>query len=307
MGVNVQSMKPNHEISSSGKTLQEVTNQNRLKPKEIKVDKSDIPDLERKNDSLPDISEVKDDLNARKTDIKDDLSHELPNPQSSIDLDIPGIEPVPEKSEDTLPNIELPKYPGAQDSTKGELPASNHLTDTKEMESEKRAENTDATDSGQASKEANETRQEGLTDEEKEKVKKETGWSDEIIDAIRSMDEYEVYKKAGLVEAEINGKKCLIRNDIDWNQKDAMGRTNKERVEQGLVPINKDGNVIELHHIGQHKDSPLAELTVQEHRGKENYNIRHDGTKESEIDRQAFAKERAEHWESRANEGDSEK
>lgn len=113
-----------------------------------------------------------------------------------------------------------------------------------------------------------EERQEGLTDEEKAKIKEETGWSDEIIDAISSMEEYEIYKKAGLVEAEINGRKCLIRTDIDWDQKDAMGRTNRERAEQGLPPINKDGKVIELHHIGQHSDSPLAELTTEEHRGK---------------------------------------
>lgn len=144
----------------------------------------------------------------------------------------------------------------------------------------------------------------GLSDEEKAKIKEETGWSDEIIDAIGSWKEYEIYKNAGLVEAEINGKKCLIRNDIDWNQKDAMGRTNKERVEQGLSPINKDGKVIELHHIGQHADSPLAELTSEEHRGKGNDTILHDKTKETEIDRQAFAEERSEHWAARAQESE---
>lgn len=146
-------------------------------------------------------------------------------------------------------------------------------------------------------------KQEGLTDEEKAKIKEETGWSDEIIDAIGSMEEYEIYRNAGLVEAEIDGKKCLVRNDIDWDQKDAMGRTNRERAEQGLSPINKDGKVIELHHIGQYADSPLAELTTEEHRGKGNDIILHNKTKESEIDRQEFAKERNEHWEARANEG----
>lgn len=140
-----------------------------------------------------------------------------------------------------------------------------------------------------------------LTDEEKAKIKQETGWCDEIIDAIGSMEEYEIYKKAGLQEVEMGGKKCLIRNDIDLDQKDAMGRTNRERAEQGLSPINKDGKVIELHHIGQHADSPLAELTPEEHRGKGNDNILHDKTKESEIDRQVFAGERSEHWQARSN------
>lgn len=161
-----------------------------------------------------------------------------------------------------------------------------------------KSETNESSDSDEGTKE-----KEGLTDEEKAKIKEETGWSDEIIDAIGSMEEYEIYKDAGLQEAEIGGKKCLIRNDIDWNQKDAMGRTNKERAEQGLSPINKDGKVIELHHIGQHADSPLAELTPEEHRGKGNDTILHDKTKESEIDRQAFAGERSTHWEARANEG----
>ena len=143
---------------------------------------------------------------------------------------------------------------------------------------------------------------EGLSDEEKQRIKEETGWSDEIVDSIGSWEEYMIYKEAGLVEAEINGKKCLIRSDIDWNQKDSCGRTNKERVEQGYAPIGKDGKPIELHHIGQHADSPLAELTHTEH--KENDGILHNKKIDSEIDRNSFSKERVQHWLSRINEGD---
>lgn len=143
----------------------------------------------------------------------------------------------------------------------------------------------------------------GLSEEEKAKIKELTGWSDEILDAIGSMEEAEVYMKARLKEIEINGKKCLIRDDIDWKQTDEMGRTNQERAEQGLSPITKDGKTVELHHIGQHADSPLAELTTEEHRGKGNDTILHDKTKESEIDRRAFANERSSHWEARAQEG----
>ena len=152
--------------------------------------------------------------------------------------------------------------------------------------------------------ETDENVKEGLTDEEKTKIKEETGWSDEIVDAIGSWKEYEIYKNANLIEAEIDGKKCLIRNDINWNQKDEMGRTNKERAEQGLSPINKDGKVIELHHIGEHSNSPLTELTQEEHRGKGNDGILHDKTKESEINRQAFAEERSNHWSARAQESE---
>ena len=151
------------------------------------------------------------------------------------------------------------------------------------------------------SKEANEspeTRKE-LSDEEKQRIKEETGWSDEIIDAISSMEEYEIYKKADLEETEINGKKCLVRKDIDLEQKDSMGRTNSERMEKGLPPLDKNGRPIELHHIGQKPNSPLAELTTSEHRGKGNDTVLHDKKKESEIDRDKFAEERSEHWKNR--------
>lgn len=148
-----------------------------------------------------------------------------------------------------------------------------------------------------------------LTSEEKQRIKMETGWSDEIIDHISSMAEYEVYKKAGLVEADVGGKKCLIRSDIDWNQKDAMGRTNRERVEAKppdgpLAPITKNGETVELHHIGQHQNSPFAELTQVEHRGKGNNTVMHDTTKsESEINRSVFNDEKKEYWQARANGG----
>lgn len=142
--------------------------------------------------------------------------------------------------------------------------------------------------------------QKGLTQEQKDKIKEETGWSDEIIDAIGSMEEYQIYKDAGLIEAEIDGRKCLINPNIDMDQKDAFGRTNKERMEQGLAPLEKNGNPIELHHIGQKNDSPLAELTQEQHRSKENYSILHDTKKDSEIDRKAFDNERENHWKARA-------
>lgn len=144
---------------------------------------------------------------------------------------------------------------------------------------------------------------EGLSEKDKQKIKEKTGWTYEIVDSVGSTEEYEIYKKAGLEEAEIGGRKCLIRNDIDWEQTDALGRTNKERAEQGLSPLNKDGKVIELHHIGQHADSPLAELTPEEHRGRGNDTILHDKNKVSEIDRQVFADERSAHWLARTNEG----
>ena len=148
--------------------------------------------------------------------------------------------------------------------------------------------------------ENNEVKKE-LTDEEKQKIKEETGWSDGIVDYIRSMKEYEIYKNAGLEEREINGKKCLPRSDIDLDQKDEKGRTNKERMEKGKPPLDKNGESIELHHIGQKSDSPFAELTKSEHIKNGNDTILHDKNKESEIDRLIqFKKEKSDHWKARS-------
>ena len=64
---------------------------------------------------------------------------------------------------------------------------------------------------------------------------------------------------------------------------------------------------IQLHHIGQHKDSPLAELTFEEHRCNGNDIVLHDKSSETEThgegntwdsERQVYWKERAKYNES---------
>lgn len=140
---------------------------------------------------------------------------------------------------------------------------------------------------------------EGLSNEQKEKIHKLTGWSYEVLEKIKSEKEAELYKNAGLKELEVNGKKCLIRDDIDIEQKDEDGITNRQRMERGRPPITKDNNELELHHIGQKEGSPLAELTMEQHRGVGNDSILHDKTKETEINRNEFGKQRHDHWKSR--------
>lgn len=140
---------------------------------------------------------------------------------------------------------------------------------------------------------------------EQPQIKKETNtnnWSKEINNYIKSSEERKIYEDAGLKEAEINGKKCLIRDDINWNQVDEKGRTNQQRAEKGLAPLDKDGNSINLHHIGQHKDSPLAELTSQEHTGNGNDTILHDKTIKTEVHGEGneWDTERSSYWKSRA-------
>lgn len=136
---------------------------------------------------------------------------------------------------------------------------------------------------------------------EMESDKPGTDWSDEITGAVGSMEEYEIYKKAGLTEVEINGKKCLIRQDIEWEKKDEKGRTNQQRIERGLAPLDQEGNAIQLHHIGQHMDSPLAELTFEEHRGGGNDTILHNKSIETETHGEGnhWDNERQNYWKSR--------
>ena len=51
------------------------------------------------------------------------------------------------------------------------------------------------------------------------------------------------------------GKLVAQRNSTFFpNIKDALGRTNRERMKQGLAPIGKDGKAVELHHLKQKND-----------------------------------------------------
>lgn len=153
-----------------------------------------------------------------------------------------------------------------------------------------------------------ETKSEGLTHEEKHRIKEDTGWSDETIENIKNMKQYEILKNAGLIEVEINGKKCLIKETIDLDYEDEDGISNRDRIRLRLAPLDsKTGKPIELHHLGQKADSPLVELTEEEHRtgeyegGKKNQSLWHDKNINSEVhgEGNGWDKERKAHWKAR--------
>ena len=143
-----------------------------------------------------------------------------------------------------------------------------------------------------------------LSQDTREKLK-EKDFSDAVLDCIGSEAEAKIYANAELEGAVISGKVALIRTDIDYDQKDFFGKTNLERMKEGKSPLDNEGRPIELHHIGQKNDSPLAELTVSEHRGKGIDNILHNKLKESEINREDFNIERKEYWKFRADQIDN--
>ena len=141
-------------------------------------------------------------------------------------------------------------------------------------------------------------------------VKLRTGWSDDIISALRSKEEAQIYIAARLVEKRVNGRPALVNPSIDGRafncRKDWLKEkfadydrwkdyNNADLMGEGYPPRDSNGDPYELHHIGQHQDSPFAELTWQQHMGDGNNAILHP-QRESEIDRQQFDHEKAAHW-----------
>ena len=157
----------------------------------------------------------------------------------------------------------------------------------------------------EAGTEGTENKKPSLTEEEKARIKEETGWSDEIVDAIESMDQYEVYKNADLHEAEINGRKCLLK-DIDLDYVDPKtGKTNRELMAEGKSPIDaKTGEKIELHHMGQNFDGPFAELCENSEHGDGNHktlHTSHEGSWRNDPEQKnQYQREKSQHWKTRA-------
>lgn len=136
----------------------------------------------------------------------------------------------------------------------------------------------------------------GLTMNEAATIQKESGYPIEVIKQFHTMEEYQVFKDAGLKTMMINGKTALIRGDIDLNLIDEFGRSNLERMSLGLSPLDANGASFELHHIGQEADATLAILTQTEH----DKAVLHGFKAISEIDRKTFATQRKNFWKTMA-------
>jgi hypothetical protein len=95
----------------------------------------------------------------------------------------------------------------------------------------------------------------------------------------------------------------MQRNDIiDPYRLDDKGRTNIMRMKDGVAAIGPDGKSINLHHIYQTPDGPIAELTDTFH--SVNHGELHkflDHGEPSRIDRAAFDIWRSSYWRQRGN------
>lgn len=138
----------------------------------------------------------------------------------------------------------------------------------------------------------------GLTMNEAALIQKESGFPLEVIKQIKSMEEYLVYKDAGLYTKLVNGKLALVRNiDLEYVSELPNGEkvTNFARMLKGYAPIDPaTGKAYQLHHINQDPNGTLAILTEAEHQG--NSKILNIIGKESEINRSEFDKIRQEFW-----------
>lgn len=138
------------------------------------------------------------------------------------------------------------------------------------------------------------------TDYSQKYIDEHSPYSKDINKNIRKIEELDLYKNIKLEENKINGKSALQRNiDLDYIDPDTV-LSNRERMHKRNAPIDSiSGETIDLHHIGQVNDSPLAELTSGEH--DRNYGILHERNGESLINRNSFNKERSEYWKERVS------
>lgn len=142
-----------------------------------------------------------------------------------------------------------------------------------------------------ASKYAKKAGEAGLTMNEAATVQLESKYSLQTIRNMRNMDEYEVYKNAGLKECVIKtpeGTRRILSREIDMKRIDENGLTNVQRMEKGLNPIDENGISYEYHHVGQKNDGTLALLSKSEHDAP-GLHLKQD----SEIERQVFNRERS--------------
>lgn len=151
-----------------------------------------------------------------------------------------------------------------------------------------------------------------ITEDDRESIKEETGWSDDIVDALietkTTKGQYEVYRDADLHECVINDRLCLCK-DIDMDYVDEKtGMTNRELMEKGRSPIDsKTGEKIELHHMGQDYNGPLVELNENSEHGDGNHKTLHpkheDSFRQEPGKEYAYNYEKIQYWKARAAEG----
>jgi filamentous hemagglutinin len=103
---------------------------------------------------------------------------------------------------------------------------------------------------------------------------------------------------------QFNGNKVYQRNDlVDPSRVDSQtGLTNLDLMKNGLAPYGPDGKKVNLHHMLQTQDGPIAEVTQSFHQKNSGaIHINSGSDIPSGINRSQFEKWKKDYWRSRAN------
>jgi len=96
-------------------------------------------------------------------------------------------------------------------------------------------------------------------------------------------------------EVQFNNRTVTQNNNLfDPNFVDVKGRTNVQRMQNGLAPIGYDGRSVNIHHINQTNNSPLMEISTTTHRQAGLH--QNTGQLPSRINRQEFNTWRGQYW-----------
>ncbi len=84
---------------------------------------------------------------------------------------------------------------------------------------------------------------------------------------------------------------------VKWTEKgETVWGTNIDRMKARRAPIGYDGKSVELHHLNQTPDGPLAEMSHEFHKKYTSVIHANPKTHQSLIDRKKFEKQREEYW-----------
>ncbi|MHB1767640.1 MAG: HNH/ENDO VII family nuclease, partial [Phycisphaerae bacterium] len=84
------------------------------------------------------------------------------------------------------------------------------------------------------------------------------------VDAWNTAAQTSLWTRADVAGATVYQRSDLINPDY-VSPKDVLGRTNLQLMQEGLAPYGPDNELINLHHMLQTNDSPLAEMTKTFH------------------------------------------
>lgn len=141
----------------------------------------------------------------------------------------------------------------------------------------------------------------GLSMNEAAQIQRESGYPLDVIKGFRTMEQYEVCQKAGLIPKMVNGKMALIRQ-IDLDFVDEMGRTNLMRMQQGLAALDPaTGEEYQLYYIIEKRESTIAILTKTEYMQSDSSEIWHTAAEMPQNDRWFFEKQHDDFWKSMAD------